>query len=125
MAKNSSTSTSQAKSGAGKRSGGSLVSRFFHGRLISIEFFKRHWLPVLVSVLLILVYITNKYSYQTRVETANALRKELEVIKTEYIRQRSLYMSNTRESAMRRRIDSIGLDLTYQVQPPYTLSYGE
>ena len=118
------TDTTEAKPAA-KRSGGSLASRFIHGRLISIEFFKRHWLPVLVSVLLILVYITNKYSYQTRVETANSLRKELEVVKTEYIRQRSLYMSATRESAMRHRIDSIGLDLTYQVQPPYTLSYGK
>lgn len=103
----------------------SLASRIVYGRLISIEFFKRHWLPVLVSVLLILVYITNKYSYQTRVETSNSLRKELEVVRTECIRQRSLYMSATRESAMRHRIDSIGLDLTYQVQPPYTLSYGE
>lgn len=96
-----------------------------YGRLISIEFFKRHWLPVIVSVCLILVYITNKYSYQTRVETSNSLRKELEVVKTECIRQRSIYMSSTRESAMRERIDSLGLDLTYQVQPPYNLSYGD
>lgn len=102
----------------------SLVSRTLYGRLLSLEFFRRHWLGVFMCVMLVMIYISNKYSFQTRMETVNSLRSELGVIRTEFIRERSVYMSEIRESAMRRRLDSIGLDLTYQVQPPFQLYYG-
>lgn len=104
--------------------GGSLVSRTIYGRLLSLDFFRRHWLGVFMCVILIMIYISNKYSFQTRIESINSLRNELGVIRTEFIRERSMYMSAIRESAMRQRLDSIGLDLTYQVQPPFLLTYG-
>lgn len=105
--------------------GRNLVSRTVYGRLLSLEFFRRHWLGVFMCVMLVMIYISNKYSFQTRIETVNLLRSELGVVRTEFIRERSEYMSAIRESAMRRRLDSIGLDLTYQVQPPFRLSYGD
>ncbi len=122
MADSKSTSTQKPGMAARARK---LVSRTVYGRLLSLEFFKRHWLAVFMCVLLVMIYISNKYSFQTRMETVNSLRNELGVIRTEFIRERSTYMSAIRESAMRDRLDSIGLDLTYQVQPPFQLSYGE
>lgn len=119
-----SKSTSTQKPGMAVRAR-KLVSRTVYGRLLSLDFFKRHWLAIFMCVLLVMIYISNKYSFQTRMETVNALRNELGVIRTEFIRERSTYMSAIRESAMRDRLDSIGLDLTYQVQPPFQLSYGE
>ncbi len=122
MADSKSTSTQKPGMAARARK---LVSRTVYGRLLSLEFFKRHWLAVFMCVLLVMIYISNKYSFQTRMETVNSLRNELGVIRTEFIRERSTYISAIRESAMRDRLDSIGLDLTYQVQPPFQLSYGE
>lgn len=122
MADSKSTSTQKPGMAARARK---LVSRTVYGRLLSLEFFKRHWLAIFMCVLLVMIYISNKYSFQTRMETVNSLRNELGVIRTEFIRERSTYMSAIRESAMRDRLDSIGLDLTYQVQPPFQLSYGE
>ena len=101
-----------------------IITRTIYGRILSVQFFKRHWLAVFMGVMLIMIYISNKYSFQTRIEQVNSLRSELGVIRTEFIRERSMYMSAVRERAMRARLDSIGLNLTYQVQPPFRLSYG-
>lgn len=104
--------------------GRNIITRTIYGRVLSVQFFKRHWLAVFMGVMLIMIYISNKYSFQTRIEQVNSLRSELGVIRTEFIRERSMYMSAVRERAMRARLDSIGLNLTYQVQPPFRLSYG-
>ena len=108
-----------------KRRKPGLLSRTLHGQLLSIDFFKRHWLPVFGIVLLILIYITNKYACKTRIEIVNSLNAQLEVVKTEFIHERSMYMSEIRESAMRHRLDSIGINLVRQTQPPYQLCYDE
>jgi hypothetical protein len=58
-------------------------------------------------------------------EVIRKLEKELEVVKTERIRERSTYMSNIRETAMRERIDSLHLGLSIQERPPFQLDYDE
>ena len=37
--------------------------RMIHGQLLTIDFFTRHWLKILVCVIMILVYISNKYQF--------------------------------------------------------------
>ena len=54
-------------------------------------------------------------------ETIRSLQKELEVAKTERVRAKSIYMSRIRESSMQHMVDSLGLGLTIQEQPPYRL----
>ena len=54
-------------------------------------------------------------------ETIQRLQTELEVAKTERIREKSAYMSSIRESVMQHKIDSLGLNLTVQEQPPYKI----
>ncbi|MDE6826508.1 MAG: hypothetical protein K2J18_07045, partial [Paramuribaculum sp.] len=69
-----------------------IFSRILHGQLISLELFARNWLLVLTGVVLLLMYITNKYNTQTKMEEIRALNRELQIVKTERIRIRSAYM---------------------------------
>jgi hypothetical protein len=44
------------------------------------------------------------------------------VVKPDRIREKSTYMSNVRESAMKQRIDGLGLNLEISERPPYKLT---
>lgn len=99
-----------------------VVSDMLHGRWISTRFFSRHWAPLLAIVIMLLVYITNRYQCMTAMETIKTLERELTVVKTERIRQKSRYMSSIRESAMQGRIDSLNLRLKISQQPPFKLT---
>lgn len=93
-----------------------------HGRLLSTDFFARNWATVLTIIIMFLIYITNKYQCQTRMETIQALQHRLEVVETERILQHSLYKSRTRESAMRELVDTMRLNLSIQERPPFKIS---
>lgn len=99
--------------------------RIIRGQLLTMDFFVRHWLEISVLVVMILVYISNKYQCQTSMVTIKKLERELEVVKNQCITERSLYMGNTRESAMQELVDSLHLDLKKQEQPPFKISYSE
>ena len=99
-----------------------FMLRALHGRVLSIDFFRRNWLFVLAAVIMLMVYITNRYKCQTQMETIRSLERELEVAKTERIREKSVYMSRIRESSMQHMVDSLGLGITVQDQPPYRIS---
>jgi len=99
----------------------SLLARLINGRLLSGEFFRRYWGVLTLLMLFVLLHITNKYYCQTDMEQIRKLEKELEVAKTERVRAKSIYKSNTRESSMQARIDSMRLGLTVQTTPPFKL----
>ncbi len=100
----------------------SFISRLLYGQVISVDFFLRHWLVIFTALAIIMMYITNKYNTQTKMEEIRVLTRELEIVKTERIRVRSAYMSRIRESEMQQLVDSIGLGLSVSEQPPYKLS---
>ena len=66
-----------------------------------------------------LFFISLGMEYQ--METIQRLERELEVAKTERIREKSTYMSRIRESRMQHKVDSLRLGLTVQEQPPFRL----
>lgn len=101
----------------------SIARRLIFGSVISSDFIVKHWLKIFVLMLLIMIYISTKYRCQTDMETISKLTTQLEVVKTERIRQRSTYMSRIRESAMQELADSIRPGLTVQEQPPYHLPH--
>ena len=100
----------------------SFISRLLYGQVISVDFFLHHWLVIFTALAIIMMYITNKYNTQTKMEEIRVLTRELEIVKTERIRVRSAYMSRIRESEMQQLVDSIGLGLSVSEQPPYKLS---
>ena len=100
----------------------SFLSRLLYGQVISVDFFVRYWLIIFTALAIIMMYITNKYNTQTKMEEIRTLTRELEIVKTERIRVRSAYMSRIRESEMQVLVDSMGLGLSVSEQPPYKLS---
>jgi hypothetical protein len=99
-----------------------LIESTLHGRWLSTRFFGRHWGAILALVVMVLIYITNRYQCLTAMENIQKLEKELMVVKTDRIREKSTYMSNVRESAMKQRIDGLGLNLEISERPPYKLT---
>lgn len=102
-----------------------LMLRALHGRILSVDFFRRNWLVVLGAVAMLMLYMSNRYTCQTQMERIQQLEKDLEVAKTERIRAKSAYMSRIRESQMQHMVDSMRLGITVQDQPPYTLRRGD
>lgn len=105
-----------------KKGHDTFLLRTLHGRIISIDFFRRNWWVVLGIVVMLMVYITNRYTCQTQMERIRTLEHDLEVAKTERVRAKSAYMSKIRESSIQEMVDSLGLGITVQEQPPYRLS---
>ncbi len=99
-----------------------IWSGALHGRVLSLDFLRRNWLLVLAIAAMLLIYITSRYTCMTQMETIQKLQKELEVVKTERIREKSNYMSRIRESQMQHLADSMRLGVTVQEQPPYSIS---
>lgn len=99
--------------------------RALHGRVLSIDFFRRNWMVVVGVVAMLMIYITNRYQCQTQMEKIRKLETQLEVAKTERVRAKSTYMSRIRESSMQEMADSLKLRLTVQDQPPYELKTGK
>ncbi|QCD36819.1 FtsL-like putative cell division protein [Muribaculum gordoncarteri] len=99
-----------------------LLVKLINGRLLSSDFFARHWKSVLLAILMVLIYITNRYQCLTRMEEIRRLEQELEEVETERIRVRSTYMSRIRESSMQEMVDTMHLNLRIQDKPPYKLS---
>jgi len=105
-----------------KKKNRSIVSRVFHGQVISSDFFTRNWLVIAFAVTFLLAYITSNYTCKTKMEEVRRLKQELEVTKTERERARSIYMGRVRESSMQKMVDSLHLGLHVQDQPAYDLS---
>ena len=102
-----------------------ILRRLVQGRLVTGHFFMRYWLQIFVVIAMVLIYITNRYSCQRSMEQIRTLTSRLEVVETESFRIRGIYMSRIRESAMRARLDSLGIPLSVQIQPPYHISSNE
>lgn len=98
-----------------------LAGVLLRGQLLDSDFFKRNWLVFAVIVVLALSYITNKYTCQTKMEEERRLTEELEIVRTERVRLRSLYMGRIRESSMQALVDSLHLGLSVLEHPPYKL----
>ncbi|MDE5988107.1 MAG: hypothetical protein K2H17_01785 [Duncaniella sp.] len=99
----------------------SIITRLFRGQVLSSDFFARHWLPVLICIVVIMVYITTKYTCQTNMEKIAALERTLEIVNNEKARERSAFMGRIRETSMQQMVDSLHLNLKVQSQPPYKI----
>lgn len=100
-----------------------IFRRILQGNVLTSDFFVNNWLKILVVMVFIVIYISTKYQCLTSMETIKKLENELEVVKTESIRERSNYMSRIRESSMAELADSIRPGLRVQEHPPYVLKY--
>lgn len=99
------------------------LGRVLHGNIVTSDFFAKHKLAIFAIITLTMFYIITKYQCMTGLETIRKLENELEIVKTERIRERSTYMSRIRESAMAELADSIHPGLSIHAAPPYEIHY--
>lgn len=121
IARTSAPETAPADSGRDGLTRQSIWRGALHGRVLSLDFMRRNWLLVLAVTAMLMIYITSRYTCQTQMETIQRLEHDLEVVKTERIREKSTYMSRIRESQMQHMADSMHLGVTIQEQPPFRL----
>lgn len=97
--------------------------RVAQGRVISSSFFRRYMVQTVLVVSLLMIYIANRYDCVTGMEKITKLRTSYQISRTQLQRERAIYMTSVRESAIQRRADSLHLGLSVQQQPPYKLTY--
>jgi hypothetical protein len=103
-----------------------LVQRALQGRMfLTLEFFKKYWLYVIAATVMMLMYISNKYVYQSDKAKLGTLKVMLNNASTDYVDASSTYNSRILESQMKSYIDSMGIDLNISKQPPYKLTSDE
>lgn len=102
---------------------GKATERIAQGRVVSSHFFRKYMVQTVLILALLMIYIANRYDCVTGMETISRLRTRYQVVSTQLQRERSLYMTSIRESAIQQKADSLGLGLAVQQQPPFKLSY--
>lgn len=99
-----------------------ILQGVFQGRIfLTLEFFKRYWLYIIAATVMMLMYISNKYVYQSDMAKLKELKTSLNNARTDYVDASSNYNSRILESQMKQRVDSMGIDLNISNQPPYEL----
>ena len=99
-----------------------IVRNVVQGRIfLTLNFFKKNWVYALAFIVLMLMYISNKYVCQNYMKEVIDLKVELENAKTDCVNASAAYNSQIRESQMIAFVDTMHIDLTAPEQPPYHL----
>lgn len=100
----------------------SRLSGFIHGRWLSSRFFTKYWGGIMALAVMLILYIGTRYQCLSAMEEIQRLEHKLSVVKSEQVREKALYMANTREMVMTELLQSRGLDLKVRERPPYRIS---
>lgn len=98
-----------------------MLQSIFVGEVLSVEFFKKNYIYILAAVVMLLMYISNKYTCQNYQSEVIQLKKDLNKANTEWVNSSAKYNSMIRESQMKAIVDTMRIDLTAPEQPPYNL----
>lgn len=100
-----------------------LIQRLLQGRsFLSLGFFKRYWIYVVAGTVMMLMYISNKYVYQSDKAKLGSMKVMLNNASTDFVDASSRYNSRILESQMKTYVDSMGIDLNLSKEPPYKLT---
>ena len=92
------------------------------GRVISTEWIFKRWKRILIVAILIIIYISNRYTCQMKISEIGSLQRELVNIRYEALTISSELMGSSRQSQIKEMIKEKGLDMEESKQPPYKLS---
>lgn len=85
---------------------------------VSSRFFKKHFFATCFIILACILMIAMRFQCLVSDNTIDALNRQIAVMDTEKQKERSLYMTNTRESTMRQMVDSLKLGLDIPDEHP-------
>lgn len=108
-----------------KRRAARKVREFATGQGISSKFFLRNFFAVGLLVIFSVGFIALRFDCVTSMERITRLNKEIADMRTFKQRERSRYMTLTRESSMKHTVDSLGLGLSVPEQFPKTIHYDD
>lgn len=95
-----------------------FIRLVIQGDGVSSRFFRRHLFVTCFVLLACVLMIAMRFDCLTSDNTIENLKAQIEVMQTEKQRQRSLYMTMTREMAMMHLVDSLQLGLTVPDKHP-------
>lgn len=119
---NTNKNTRRTRSKADKKPSTHIIRIVKDGRPLSLDFFRNHAWLILISVVVVLALIGQRYSNQSKMVQIKRLEKELAKSKSNQVARKAEYMSLIRENEMRRLLRTHNLDLDYQEQPPFTIN---
>lgn len=99
-----------------------ILKQIKQGRIVSSDFFIKHWVPISLILIISFIYISAKYTCQLRKEQIISLRKDLNNAKTDCVRYSAEFKSQIREAKMKTLVDSMRLNLETPEQPPFKLA---
>ena len=85
------------------------------------DIFLGRWKRILVIVILLFIYISNRYTCQQKITQIGELQKQLVDVRYEALTLSSKLMGSSRQSQVEKLIESKGLDLHESKQPPFKL----
>ena len=85
----------------------------------------RHFFATAFTVIACVAFIAARFECATDQNTIHSLKNQINVMSTEKQKERSLYMTLTRESAMMHLVDSLKLGLTIPDARPQVLKLDE
>lgn len=97
---------------------GTGARALIQGDAVSSKFFMEHFFATSFVVLGCIAMIALRFECATSQNTVDSLNRQINVMSTEKQKERSLYMTLTRESAMLHLVDSLHLGLTIPDRRP-------
>ena len=101
---------------------GKGIRKVMQGDAVSSRFFKRHFFSTAFTVIACVAFIAARFENATDQSTIQRLEYKLNVVCTDKQKERSRYMTLTRESAMMHLVDSLQLGLTIPDARPQILT---
>ncbi len=92
------------------------------GKIITVDFLKRHFAKIALLLFVIFGYIANRFSGMLEMRRIDNLETELKNSESSFIMSSSEYFSKIREKTMHQLVDTMKLDLNTPQQPPYMLT---
>lgn len=92
-----------------------------YGQTISIEFFKKNAWLLMIFLVMVISLMGLRYKTKMKMSEIKQLHVELQRAESVKLQEKAGYMSLIRETEMKKMVESKGLDLYFQEQPPYQL----
>lgn len=97
----------------------SIMRDLRYGRSVSLDFFQRNAWLLIIIVVVVISLIGLRYKTKTKMIEIKQLTKELNVARSNKLREKAEYMSLIRETEMKRLTQEKNLGLVFQEQPPF------
>lgn len=101
---------------------GNGIRKVMQGDAVSSRFFKKHFFATSFTVIACVAFIAARFECATDQNTIDSLKNQINVMSTDKQKERSRYMTLTRESAMMHLVDSLKLGLTIPDARPQVLT---